>query len=156
MGEPEEHSGHADADGDALLIEFLRERDTACPICGYNLRNLTRDVCPECGQRFRLRVGAVHPRFGYLLAFLAPLIMLAGFAILLVSVAIATNHRPSSKNLGFFFLALAGPAAGIATLVLYRKRAVFLRSSKRRQLLLASISWITAIAIVYISFRYGV
>ena len=28
------------------LVEFLQDRDTPCPLCGYNVRNLTDNVCP--------------------------------------------------------------------------------------------------------------
>ncbi len=34
----------------ALLVAFLTDRDLPCPRCGYNLRGLTGDVCPECGN----------------------------------------------------------------------------------------------------------
>lgn len=32
------------------LLEYLAERDVPCPGCGYNLRNLTGALCPECGK----------------------------------------------------------------------------------------------------------
>jgi hypothetical protein len=56
---------------DPLLIEFLSRNDAPCPRCGYSLRNLTADRCPECGDRLRLQVGLVEPRLG---AFIASLI----------------------------------------------------------------------------------
>lgn len=43
------------------LIEFLRDRDVACPLCGYNLRGLYSDRCPECGRGVRLSVLLVEP-----------------------------------------------------------------------------------------------
>ena len=46
---------------DALLIEYLHERDEPCPLCGYNLRGLRSRRCPECGRDLRLSVGAVEP-----------------------------------------------------------------------------------------------
>lgn len=55
-----------------LLLEFLRENDAACPVCGYNIRALTRPVCPECRQELSLSVGATRVRFGLLLAALVP------------------------------------------------------------------------------------
>jgi predicted Zn-ribbon and HTH transcriptional regulator len=29
---------------------YLAEHDVECPACGYNLRGLPDDVCPECGE----------------------------------------------------------------------------------------------------------
>ena len=42
--------------GDDLLLDFLRDRDTPCPACSYNLRNLTTNHCPECGHAMALGV----------------------------------------------------------------------------------------------------
>jgi hypothetical protein len=43
-----------DGDSGDALRAFLAERDVACPGCGYNLRNLTKNVCPECARQFFL------------------------------------------------------------------------------------------------------
>ena len=42
--------------GTDLLTDFLRDRDTPCPACSYNLRNLTTNRCPECGHAMTLGV----------------------------------------------------------------------------------------------------
>src|SRR3954454_17134270 len=55
-----------------MLLDFLREYAAACPVCGYNLRALTRPICPECGQELVLTVGAARLRLGWLLAAVAP------------------------------------------------------------------------------------
>lgn len=36
------------------LRDYLAERDIACPGCGYNLRGLPGDACPECGKPVEL------------------------------------------------------------------------------------------------------
>lgn len=46
---------NAAADTHALR-EFLATRNEACPACGYNLRGLTQDRCPECGARLVLQL----------------------------------------------------------------------------------------------------
>ncbi|MEM0913736.1 MAG: hypothetical protein AAGB29_03515 [Planctomycetota bacterium] len=32
------------------VAAYLRDRDAACPRCGYNVRGLTQPRCPECGH----------------------------------------------------------------------------------------------------------
>ena len=49
---------------EAALLDYLRERDVACPLCAYNLRGLTTCRCPECGRELQLSVGLVEPRMG--------------------------------------------------------------------------------------------
>jgi hypothetical protein len=39
-----------------LLLQFLSERDTPCPVCGYNVRAATSARCPECGRALQLGV----------------------------------------------------------------------------------------------------
>ena len=39
-----------------LLLRFVSERDTPCPVCGYNLRAATAPRCCECGRALRLAV----------------------------------------------------------------------------------------------------
>ena len=47
--EPTEAKSSADVQ---RLVEFLRARDVACPMCRYNLRGIRpRGKCPECGFR---------------------------------------------------------------------------------------------------------
>lgn len=33
-------------------LRYLKEQDADCPGCGYNLRGLRRQQCPECGRAF--------------------------------------------------------------------------------------------------------
>mgnify|MGYP003397905371 CR=1 FL=1 len=41
-----------------MLVDFLSDHDAPCPVCGYNLKALTRPVCPECKHDLVLTVGA--------------------------------------------------------------------------------------------------
>jgi len=38
-----------------LLLNYLADRDVACPECYYNLRGNTDSICPECGGLLGLR-----------------------------------------------------------------------------------------------------
>ncbi|MCA9297894.1 MAG: hypothetical protein KDA28_02440, partial [Phycisphaerales bacterium] len=42
--------------------DFLKDHDVACPSCGYNLRDLTSETCPEC--RFHLELSVKHSGSG--------------------------------------------------------------------------------------------
>lgn len=46
------------------LAAFLATRDAPCPVCGYNLRSLLTDRCPECGRHLVLAVGTTEPKLG--------------------------------------------------------------------------------------------
>lgn len=54
------------------LVGFLQDRDTPCPLCGYNLRNLPDNVCPECRHALLLTVGIARPRFLWFLLAMTP------------------------------------------------------------------------------------
>lgn len=62
----------ASSDATEMLLEFLRKHESPCPVCGYNLKALTRPVCPECGQELVLAVGVARLGMGWLFAAVAP------------------------------------------------------------------------------------
>ena len=41
------------------LLTFLNDRDAYCPSCGYLLRCLTTERCPECGFELHLQISPV-------------------------------------------------------------------------------------------------
>ena len=69
---------------DPLLLQFLRARGIPCPSCGYNLRDLTGDRCPECGQEVALRLRLAEPKLAAMLTGLIGLSTGAGFNGLLL------------------------------------------------------------------------
>ncbi len=97
---PSTHAATADSD---LLRAFLADRDTPCPGCGYNLRGLVGDLCPECAQRLRIGVGLVEPRLALYLAGLIGLAVGLGFeGIVLIwalSLLALGGSGPSFANL---------------------------------------------------------
>jgi hypothetical protein len=103
------------SDGDAaFLTSYLRDRDTACPGCGYNLRGLTKDVCPECQQQLTLRVGLTEPKFKLWLTAMIGASCGAGFNVLLFTyflIIIATDEDYPPD-----YWTLAAPLVGIPAL----------------------------------------
>ena len=78
-----------------LLPQFLAGRDVPCPQCGYNLRDLAGDRCPECGEPLVLRVNVSEPKQAWLLVGLIGLSAGAGFnglLLLYVVVQLIMHH----------------------------------------------------------------
>ncbi len=73
---------------DPLLEPFLAERDIVCPGCGYNLRGLRSDRCPECGDELELSLKLVEPRQAPLITGLVGLSSGAGLGGLLLIYAV--------------------------------------------------------------------
>lgn len=130
-------------EGDAgRLVEFLQDRDVSCPLCGYNLRNLTDDVCPECRENLRLTVGARHVRFGWFLATLTPSLFSGVAALLmliLIVAALLTGGGPLPPVI--FVLVLFGFASGVVALALIVRRHRFIRLPPRVQRIWAMVAW---------------
>lgn len=74
-----------------LLAAFLGGRDYPCPCCGYNLRDLTSDCCPECGDVLVLRVGSAHPRLAWFVTGLVGISVGFGFNLVLFAWAIVSH-----------------------------------------------------------------
>lgn len=90
------------------LAAFLAARDAPCPVCGYNLRSLLTDRCPECGRHLVLAVGTTEPKLG---AFILGLVGIAagwGFCTLLLVFAVIVTGRGSGPMLFELIPLLAG------------------------------------------------
>ena len=125
-----------------LLLRFVHERDVLCPRCGYNLRNLTHPVCPECREPLSLKVGVPRVAVAPLLLALAPGTFCAvAFGLLLVVCAME-GPPPAELWVTIGFLGLSGGVA-IATALGNRW---FLRWSARRQWTAAAVAWLVHIA----------
>lgn len=54
--------GEAPVSTDDRLIAHLATSDPPCPVCGFNLRNITKPRCPECGAILELAVAAPNKK----------------------------------------------------------------------------------------------
>jgi hypothetical protein len=73
---------------DPVLAAFLTDRDVPCPHCSYNLRGLSRPLCPECGKLIQLTVGAVDPSSPAWIAMVAVLCGAGGIGGVLIYFSI--------------------------------------------------------------------
>ena len=69
-----------------FLATWLVDRDTACPLCEYNIRGLTTPRCPECGQALRLSVALAEPYLKAWIALIAGLLPPAGIGTVFIFV----------------------------------------------------------------------
>lgn len=135
------------ADEEALLLQFVQERDVPCPLCGYNLRNLVKTVCPECSKHLALTVGVQRPQMGWFIATIAPGIFSGISAAFMLALMLAESAR-TGGGAPFLLWAvdLFGWASGIMSLVLVKKRFRFLRQSDPAQRMWAIVMWFVHVA----------
>jgi hypothetical protein len=151
---------------DIMLLDFLREHDAACPVCGYNVRALTRPVCPECKQELTLTVGAAgvaggggRLRIGWLFAAVAPGFF-SGIAAIFMLVPIVGRAVFGDGVLMVMPIAMDvfGWCSGIFAIILASKRtrSRFLALPHARQRWFALIMWLIHIGALGLFIMIGV
>lgn len=120
-----------------LLKEFLATRDIACPVCGYNLRGIASNKCPECGRSLELRIVSGDLRVtAWVVALLSaalPLGASAVFSILGLFVSIQTRFKfPHNTRLVVIFVLLCAVYSTTLVLVLRGRRRIWKLSQPRQ------------------------
>ncbi len=118
-GERLEHES-APVDRAELLRSYLRDYDAPCPSCGYSLRDLMGDSCPECGEGIALRVELAQPKMRMWITGLIGLSLGLGFhgIVLVILLAIAffegaiDDLWPEAWPIGLGALVAGGGLAG--------------------------------------------
>ncbi|MEE9129547.1 MAG: hypothetical protein V3T84_05975 [Phycisphaerales bacterium] len=143
----------APMDADGLLLDFVRDRDAVCPRCGYNVRNLTKPVCPECEEPLLLKVGGRTYPVRWLLATVAPGIftgITAGvMAVIFLIVGLPPFVPLGAILTGSFLLASAAVAGAI---ILWSRR--FVRQPQPRQVLWAVLLWVIHLCAFFLFLSY--
>jgi hypothetical protein len=142
-----------------MLLEFLREHEAPCPVCGYNLKALLRPVCPECGQPLVLAVSTPPLRLGWLLAAVAPGFF-SGIAAIFTLVPIVGRviFGDGRMTWPLVFLDLFGWCSGAFAILLGVKRHRFLAMSRAAQRWSALGIWFVHVAAlaVFLLIGFGV
>lgn len=129
---------------DSHLTDYLSDQDTPCPGCGYNLRGLEGDRCPECGERLELRIGLADSKLSQ---FIGGLIGLAaglgfhGLFLIWVAYVAAVQTFTMWDALPPLVIGLVGSVAAIFTWVGLRGRMRRLTLSRRRVLVFVCWGW---------------
>jgi hypothetical protein len=140
-----------------MLLDFLREYEAPCPVCGYNLRALTKPICPECGHALTLTVGATRIAIAWLLIALAPGFF-SGIAACFVLVPIFGRlmFGDGQVSLALAVLDLFGWCSGAFAIILAVKRNRFLALPRSRQRWFALGVWVVHIAAFVLFLAFGV
>ena len=142
-----------------LLLDFLNDSSPAaaepsCPVCGYNLRALTRPVCPECRHDLVLTVGVAKLRLAWLLVAMVPCFF-SGIAACFIAI----------PTTGVFFedgeivwplvgAVLFGWSSGLFAIFLAVKHRRFIAQSRTRQKWIAVIIWFIHFAALMLFFAW--
>jgi hypothetical protein len=147
MSQSKQVEGATTSRAKEMLLEFLRDHDAACPVCGYNVRALTRPVCPECRQELSLTVGATRLRLGWLFAAVAPGFF-SGIAAIFVLVPIVGRLAIGDGRLSpaLTALDLFGWCSGAFAVIIAVKRVRFIAQPRARQRTWAILIWLIHIA----------
>ncbi|MBX3407199.1 MAG: hypothetical protein KF869_10580 [Phycisphaeraceae bacterium] len=132
-------------DMEAEVVAFVRGRSAPCPRCGYDLRDIERAKCPECGEALVLTVGTQRVRFGWLVLAMAPGCF-SGVAAVFVAVPVAVSlWQRLPLGQGAPWPVIFGDAFGFlsaaSVAVMYRYRHSILSWPARRQGVFAAVVW---------------
>jgi len=134
----------ADTSEQHLLLSYLRDRDVPCPACGYNLRDLTAPICPECRQDLTLSVGLRKPEFLWFIVLVTPglfSIIAAGLLAVPLFGSLAITGQ-SQAPWQIWAIDGFGWCSGLTTLALIRWRFAFLRLGRVTQRTWALAAWL--------------
>ena len=148
-----------------LLQAYLAGRDAPCPVCGYNLRGLDSQKCPECGARLTLRIGAdvrLGPWIAALLGMALPLGFLGMTCLIFLITPVVSLIRGEHPEAALFVAALVSlvfaSGYGIVVARVVRSRSRFLRQSRSRQVHAAigyAVSGPFILVLLYLIIVYG-
>ncbi len=99
--------------------EYVRDRDVACPGCGYNVRGLEGDACPECGRGLRVEIRAQGRTAGWWFGLFGLCGASGVMAVVVVTIAImVTTGTWDEEPLAFVaaMLAIGGLASSALAL----------------------------------------
>jgi len=126
---------------DTLLLAFLRARSIPCPRCAYDLRDIQRPQCPECGEPLILKVGSPRSHFGWLILAMAPGCFSGVAAALLAFPLFRFFTAPQGPPWPLYAAWVFGCLSAVAVYFMYRARHRILALPTRAQAGLAAAVW---------------
>lgn len=147
-----------ETESDDTLTAYLRDRDVACPACGYNLRGLTANRCPECEMGVVLSVQLAEPPIvPYVLAVVGLASSGAAFGVALLCVLAISLFKLGPPRGEEAVLLLVMPVLvllfdipAVMGLLNGRARRRFNQATKSARWKLVAACWSISLAIVVV------
>ncbi len=144
-----------------LLKQLLALREFPCPVCGYNLRGIESDKCPECGAKLDFRVVSADLKLGPWIAAILGVALPLGFGVimtLLFSYIVFIEGFSGNGEeyiLGLFLLLTIVESVALGFLL--HKRKKFWRNTTQYQQTIATmcigVSAILTIIVIAVLFK---
>lgn len=145
-----------ESDSEALR-RFLSGRDAPCPACGYSLRDLAGQICPECGLALTLRVNLQEPALGSFVAGLIGVCTTLGFHAIVLAWAVVMSlgrNGPPWRDLIPLVAGLLIDAPLLWLWITQRRRVLRLASAWRWRLaVLAAIPGAACAVVFFVTVR---
>lgn len=128
-----------------FLLHYLQAHEALCPLCKYNLKNLTEPRCPECGKQIKLTVGLAESPLAPFVVVLVALGLPAGVGVVAFMVMIQEGtmiyHMGPRLGDSLESLSLMGFQASLLPLLIaiFLRRRIF-RLSRGGQWAIAGLS----------------
>lgn len=120
---------------DPLLAAYLARHDARCPGCGYNLRGLETDRCPECGAGFEIGLRGVMPGMRTWIACVIMTCVGLGFAAMITLIGglelLTWGYVEGIEYLVYGTTGVSLIASVVYLALLTRRRAVLWQRSRR-------------------------
>ncbi|MEM9419610.1 MAG: hypothetical protein AAGA25_11260 [Planctomycetota bacterium] len=157
--EPHPEPVLAPADSGPTLQDYLANREEACPSCGYNLRGLMGNTCPECGVALTLRVGLMEPRLMGLIAGLGSASVAFGIgAFFMIGTLLLDDigrfFRDEPIAAWTLLAMLLGGTLGLLILIIRRRRLYAMGRNKQTWLAICSIIIVVAL-VTFVLSQFG-
>lgn len=140
-----------------LLREYLDSHDAPCPVCGYNLRGVVLERCPECNAPIEIGVGSSQAFLGaWLLAMLA-FAMALGFDLVIGSLMVLSVAMTAGEDAGALYLMISLVTLGLASIgmlwVLVARKRDWMRMARKKQW---KIAWGIFFGVFFVHLSVGV
>jgi len=140
-----------------FVRDYLKGRTIGCPSCGYNLRDLPGESCPECGLRLQITLNGGQANIGPWMVRVLAIALPLGFVGIFAMTALFGAWRSWAWNpQDWYTVGAAGIVCvvySIGLIAVVRARHRFLERPRREQWMrafaLSGIMAVIQVALMY-------